>query len=97
MTDDERVLAQIEDRRTELVALAQDLVRTPSVSGDEGKVQQFVAQFMRANGLSVDVWEPDIDALRRHPGFVPVEGDYRGRPNVVGKQPGTGAEFYGRS
>jgi acetylornithine deacetylase len=40
--------------------------------------------------LSLDVWEPNKNELKRHPGYVPVEGDYDSRPNVIGVKRGVG-------
>ena len=52
-----------------LLALLGDLVAIPSLDGtpEEFAVQQHVAEWMRANGLEVDVWELDFPALQRHP------------------------------
>ncbi len=49
----QRIYAQ----RDEAVALLQDLVRIPSITGDEANVGRFVADFIRSMGLEVDVLE----------------------------------------
>jgi acetylornithine deacetylase len=41
-------------------------------------------------GLTVDMWEPDHEELKRHPAYVAVEQGYKGRPNVVGTYKGKG-------
>ena len=54
-----------------LLAFLCELIAYPSLDGtpEEVGVQERVAEWMRANGLAVDTWELDFDALRRHPAF----------------------------
>ncbi|MBI2461853.1 MAG: ArgE/DapE family deacylase [Candidatus Rokubacteria bacterium] len=84
------VLEHVDSMRNEIIGFLQKLVAFPSVTGDEGAIQEFIADRLRAMGLDVDVWEPDHEELKRHPGYVPVEKGYSGRPNVVGALRGTG-------
>ncbi|MBI2178259.1 MAG: M20/M25/M40 family metallo-hydrolase [Candidatus Tectomicrobia bacterium] len=85
-----KLLAEVDARRGRIIELLQALVRIPSVTGEEGEIQGFVAERLRRMGLEVDVWEPDWEALKKHPGYVPVTRGYEGRPNVVGVIKGTG-------
>ena len=79
----------VDDRRDDLVALLQELVRTPSLTGEEGAVQEIVAARMRVDGLETDVWEPDMASLAPYvDSITPVES-YAGRPNVVGRWRGS--------
>ncbi len=87
----ERIAAAVGSLRPALIAFLQDLVRTPSQTGDEGAVQAVVASRFRASGLETDVWEPDVAALADWSEHVTATTDYHGRPNVVGRQPGAGA------
>lgn len=87
---DGRVVGWIDDHGGELVALLQALVRIPSVTGEEGAIQEMIAAELKAMGLSVDMWEPDWQALKAHPGYVAVDQGYEGRPNVVGTLSGSG-------
>lgn len=41
--------------------------------------------------MTVDIWEPDINELKKHPGYVPTTQNYKDRPNVVGFQKGKGS------
>lgn len=86
-----RVIEWIEGAREEVVAFLQDLVRIPSVTGDEGPIQEFIAGRLEPMGLVVDVWEPNWEALKEHPAYVAVSRGYEGRPNVVGTFRGRGA------
>lgn len=85
-----RILKHIERNREEIVEFLQKLISIPSVTGNEKEMQEFIARKLDGMGLSLDVWEPEINKLKRHPGYVPVAGDYKNRPNVVGIQRGEG-------
>lgn len=74
----------------EIVRLLQRLVSFPSVTGQEGAIQEFIAARLEELGLVVKVWEPDLGRLAQHPAFVPVAQDYVGRPNVIAVLPGAG-------
>lgn len=55
------------------IRLAQDLVRVPSITGNERAVQDLVALMLEEAGLSVDRFEADIDRLKAHPRFPGME------------------------
>ena len=55
------------------IRLAQDLVRVPSITGDERAVQDLVALMLEEAGLEVDRFEADIDRLKAHPRFPGME------------------------
>jgi acetylornithine deacetylase len=80
----------VDDLAPDAVALVQELVRTPSLTGEEAAVQQIVARFMRAAGLEVDIWEPAPQELAPYAEHVGEFETMAGRPNVVGKWTGSG-------
>lgn len=80
----------VEDRREEAVRLLQELVRVPSVTGDEGKVQEVVERAFRERGLSVDVWEATPEEISPYKEHVGEQTGYENRPNVVGVRAGRG-------
>jgi acetylornithine deacetylase len=84
------ILEEIDSSRDALVELLRQLVSFPSVTGREGDIQAFIAEWLRTEGIEIDVWEPDLTELQGHPAFVPSPQDFDGRPNVVGRWPGTG-------
>lgn len=88
----ERIDAAVERRRDDLTAFIQVLVRQTSVTGEEGEVQAIVADRLRADGLAVDIWEPDPAVLAPYAEHVGAfaEDAFAGRPNVVGKLNGRG-------
>ena len=92
-----RVAEEIARREGELVALLADLVRFDTrapdpdfAPRDEAALQAYVAQRLRAAGLDVDVWEPDVAQLdfERYPN--PPGYTFRGRPQLLARAPGTG-------
>jgi acetylornithine deacetylase len=86
----ERVLDLIEEKAEDVVQFLRDLIAFPSVTGNEGKIQEFIAQRLRMMGLGVDVFEPDWEALKRHPAYISVSRGYEGRPNIVATLQGQG-------
>jgi acetylornithine deacetylase len=85
-----RIDRWVEQNQTTIVSFLQDLLRIPSVTGEEGPIQQFIAAKLKEMGLGVDVFVPSLEELRRHPAFVEVSQAYDGRPNVVGTLKGAG-------
>ena len=91
MTDTrQKVLQQIEVNKEKSLKFLQKMVSIPSVSGDEGAIQKFLADYLIKIGLEVDMWETNWDKLKKHPGYIPVERGYEGRPNVVATWKGSG-------
>jgi acetylornithine deacetylase len=62
----------------------------PSVTGEELEIQKFISKKLNEMGLQVDMWEPDMEELKKHPAYLPPGRDYKDRPNVVGICKGTG-------
>lgn len=84
------VFRTIDESKDDIIAFLQKLISFPSVTGEEKGIQEFIASKLRRMGLEVDIWEPDWDKLKKHPGYVPVEVGYKDRPNVVGTYKGVG-------
>jgi len=74
----------------EMTAALQQLVRIPSLTGEEAAVQDAVESMMHRFGLSVDRWEPDAAELAPFEEHVGAFETLAGRPNVVGAWPGAG-------
>src|SRR5215471_11145456 len=68
----------------------QDVIRIPSLLGDETRAQQYLAEVAEKAGLDVDLWEVDPAQLRDDPDYAPVDGGDRPRPNLTAVLPGTG-------
>lgn len=81
----------IVSREEESVKFLQDILRIPSVTGNEGPIQSFLGDYLTGLGLAVDSFVPVLDELRKHPAFVEVNvPTYDGRPNVVAVLKGEG-------
>jgi len=66
------------------VSFTQDLVRFPSVRGQEHTCQDFIYNAMRDRGLAMDRWAIDVAEIENHDGFSPVKVNYDNAINVVG-------------
>ncbi|HEU4847212.1 MAG TPA: peptidase [Rubrobacteraceae bacterium] len=80
----------VEESRGESVRLLQELVRIPSVTGDEGAVQEVVERAFRERGLAMDVWEASPEEISPYKEHVGEQAGYENRPNVVGVRAGKG-------
>src|SRR5258708_13983862 len=80
---EQTILQKIDDGREKAISFLQQMIAIPSVTGDEAKIQKFLADYMTKIGLDVDTWETDWEALKKHPGYRPVDRGYEGRPEVV--------------
>jgi acetylornithine deacetylase len=85
----ERLWVEIDARRDELVGVIADLVRRPSLLGEEGPAQAYVADYLRTSGMTTEVWELD-PSVRSLPNAGDSGVPFAGRPNVAGTLPGRG-------
>lgn len=86
----QRADAVLAERFDSGIAFLQELVRQPSIQGNERGVQEVVAARLQSLGLEIDMWDISHSDLTGHPYFVPSRPDYSGSPNVVGVWRGTG-------
>ena len=86
----QKLLQKIDENREKSITFLQQMIAIPSVTGDEAKIQKFLADYMANIGLDVDMWETDWDELKKHPGYRPVDRGYEGRPNIVATLKGSG-------
>jgi len=74
-------LAALDERG--LLAAIRDLLRIPSITGQEAEAQRWLARHMQQLGLDVDLWKIDVAQARRHPQFPGMEVD-RGGHEALG-------------
>jgi acetylornithine deacetylase len=86
----EAVGRTVEARRDDAVGLLQELVRVPSVTGEEGAVQEVVEGAFRERGLAVNRWEATPEEIGPYMDHVGEQKSYSDRPNVVGVRAGGG-------
>lgn len=89
-TNRQKILDAIDKNRDKAIEFLRDMVRIPSVTGDEAAIQKFLDGYLSKIGLEVDMWETDWEELKKHPGYRPVDRGYEGRPNIVATLKGTG-------
>ncbi len=78
------ILAAVESGFDDQIAFTQELVRYPSLRGQEHTAQAFVYEGMAQRGYAMDRWAIDVAEIEPHPGFSPVTVDYENAINVVG-------------
>lgn len=96
-TQEQRVIAEIEHRRDDLVALLCALIgfdtRAPDpdyAPREDAALQAFVAARLERRGFAVRVWEPDSVALRPSRYVHPERHTFAGRPQLVARRLGSG-------
>ncbi|MFM9108883.1 MAG: ArgE/DapE family deacylase [Chloroflexota bacterium] len=85
----ERLWAEIDRQSDAITQTIVDLVRIPSLLGDEAPVQEYVAGHLRDTGLATAVWDLD-DAILTQPNAGNSGVPFAGRPNVAGVAGGGG-------
>jgi acetylornithine deacetylase len=83
------ILDAVQARREDAVRLLQQLVRTRSVTGEEGAVAEVVERACRERGLEVDLWDATPEEMKPYRDHVGEQGSYENRPNVVGVRRGS--------
>lgn len=79
-----KIIQAVDDAFDEQIDFTQDLVRLPSQRGQEKVAQEFMYQAMAERGFIMDRWAIDVEEIKDHPGFSPVNVDYKEAINVVG-------------
>ncbi|HEX6143391.1 MAG TPA: ArgE/DapE family deacylase [Geminicoccaceae bacterium] len=80
------LLAAVDAGFEDQVAFTRELIRFPSLRGQEHTCQDFIHRALRDRGYAMDRFAIDVGAIERHPGFSPVKVDYANAINVVGTQ-----------
>lgn len=78
------IVAAVEAGFAGETAFIQDLVRLPSLRGQEHTAQDFMHRALTERGYAMDRWTIDVAEIETHPGFSPVAVDYANAINVVG-------------
>jgi acetylornithine deacetylase len=94
----ERVLKKVDEISNDTAKLLQEMVRIPSVTGDELEAQKFMEKVFRDRvGLKTKLVEADMNVISKHPDFFKGTSfmkrggvDYKDRPNVIGTLKGAG-------
>jgi acetylornithine deacetylase len=78
------ILESVEAGFDDQIAFIQELVRHPSLRGQEHTAQAFVYRALKERGYGMDRFAIEIGAIESHPGFSPVTVSYENAINVVG-------------
>ncbi len=81
------VMLQVDRLREALIEDLKALVRIPTVVGNEGPGQEWIAERYRVLGLDTRIVPVDFEAVKSHPAYCGWKAEaqaYQGRPNVVG-------------
>jgi acetylornithine deacetylase len=78
------ILAAVDAGFERQTAFTEELIRFPSLRGQEHTAQDFVFNELKSRGLAMDRWAIDVAEIENHPGFSPVKVDYSNAINVVG-------------
>ena len=84
------VLDAVASGFTDQVHFTEEMMRYPSLRGQEHTAQACFYDALASRGYAMDRWAIDVAQIEDHPGFSPVKVDYSNAVNVVGThQPGT--------
>jgi acetylornithine deacetylase len=84
------IRSAVQARREDAVSLLQELVRVPSVTGEEDAVGEVVGRAFSERGLDVDTWEATREETEPYREHVGQQSSYENRPNVAGTRRGKG-------
>ncbi len=90
-----KLFAAVDENWDRQLAFTRDLIRYPSLRGQEHTAQEFVHSALAERGYGMDRWIIDENAIRDHEGFSPIAVPYDNAVNVVGTH--TPRETKGRS
>src|SRR5260370_37669656 len=82
LTEIEREALSALDEQALIDAL-RDLLRIPSLTGQEAIAQRWLGHHMEQLGLDVDLWTIDVASLQKHPQFPGMEVD-RSKSEAIG-------------
>ena len=73
----------IENNKDELISFMKKIIQIPSVTGDEGTIQDYLYEYLNNLGLDVEKVNIPISELEKHPGYVKSSTPYIEYPNLV--------------
>jgi acetylornithine deacetylase len=79
-----KIEIEIDRLRDEMIDSLAELVRIPSVVGNEGPAQDFMRGQYEGLGLEVKTFEADKNKVGLHSAYVDSGLPFEGRPNVIG-------------
>jgi acetylornithine deacetylase len=80
----------VDESRDEIVSLLKKLVRFPTTTGNERDAQLYYAALMEQEDFETEVWEPDLEEIKRNFNIVTSRTDYKNSPLAMGLKKGAG-------
>jgi acetylornithine deacetylase len=80
----DKIIAAVDEGFDAQVKFTQNMVRHESTSGNEHTMQDFMFRAMRERGYSMERFNMDTEALKRHPGAGAWDDKHSQAPIVVG-------------
>jgi acetylornithine deacetylase len=80
----DKIRSAVRNGMEDQIEFTMELVRKPSVRGQEHTAQDFLFKEMKARGYAMDRWAIDVKDIENHPGYSPVTVNYENAINVVG-------------
>ena len=84
------LMRALENNRQTQIELLQKLIGFPTTKGNEEGAQKFMAAKMKELGAEIDLFEPDIEQLRKGPYFRSDRKDFKGSPVLSATLKGAG-------
>jgi acetylornithine deacetylase len=91
MTIDHLIDQQVDKLEEEIVSFVGDLIKFPSVQGQEKEAQLFIAEELKKMRMSTRFFQPDPNKLKKFENLMLAREDYSNSPNLVGILKGTGS------
>ena len=79
-----KVFDEIGKKEEELIHTLSELIRIPSLTGEETEAQKFMEAKFKEMGIKVETFEAELDEIKNHPAYIEIPHSYENRPNVVG-------------
>jgi acetylornithine deacetylase len=80
----DRILRSVDAGFADQIAFSRELIRFPSLRGDEHAIQDFVFRTWRDRGYAMERFAMDRAAIERHPGGSKFSAEHSEAPIVVG-------------
>ncbi len=80
----EKIDSVVDKLRAKMIDTLAELVRIPSVVGNEKPAQEFMQKQYAGLGLAVQTFEADKEKVGEHSAYVESGLPFEGRPNVIG-------------
>lgn len=92
--DEKKILNYIDNNKGKIITFLKELIKRPSMVGQESQIQDFIAKKMQDLNMTIDLWYPKVDDLMKSNLTILdkklYEVGYENRPILVGILKGNG-------